>query len=84
MLYDVEVNVMPLKGLLDPQGKAVLGTVGQLGYSQVQDVRVGKHISLRVEAADEAEVRRVATELCTGFLSNPVMEGFEFHITPAE
>lgn len=84
MVFDVQVNVMPLKALLDPQGKAVKGTMLQLGYNQVEDVRIGKHITLRIEAHDEEEARVVTTELCTKLLSNPVMEGFDFQIKRAE
>lgn len=84
MLFDVQVNVMPLKALLDPQGRAVKATMDQLGYTQVEDVRMGKHISLRVEARNEGEARQVATDLCLKLLSNPVMEGFDFQISPAE
>ena len=54
MLYQVQIKVMPLKDLLDPQGKAVLGGLHNLGLSGIQDVRVGKNINLQIEGADEA------------------------------
>ena len=51
MIYNVQIKVMPLKDLLDPQGKAVMGGLKNLGITSVSDVRVGKHITLAVEAA---------------------------------
>ena len=53
MIYQVQIKVMPLKDLLDPQGKAVLGGLHNLGLNGVSDVRVGKHITLQIEAASE-------------------------------
>ena len=74
MKYSVQVHVMPLKELLDPQGKAVLGGLKNLGLGSVEDVRVGKHISLQVEAASEEEAKNVAEEASKKLLANPVME----------
>jgi phosphoribosylformylglycinamidine synthase PurS subunit len=53
MTYNVQINIMPLKELLDPQGKAVLGGLNNLGLTSVEDVRIGKHITLQVEAASK-------------------------------
>ena len=80
MKYSVQVHVMPLKELLDPQGKAVLGGLKNLGLGSVEDVRVGKHISLQVEAASEDEAKRIAQEASKKLLANPVMEYFEIEV----
>lgn len=80
MKYEVSVDVMPLEALLDPQGKAVQGTIAQLGYKGVENVRIGKHIVLHVEAESEDAVRSMANELCAKLLSNPVMEGFTYSV----
>lgn len=80
MKYEVLVDVMPLEALLDPQGKAVQGTIAQLGYKGVENVRIGKHIVLHVEAESEDDVRSMANELCAKLLSNPVMEGFAYSV----
>jgi phosphoribosylformylglycinamidine synthase subunit PurS len=80
MKYSIQVHVMPLKELLDPQGKAVLGGLKNLGLSSVEDVRVGKHISLQVEAATEEEARSIAEEASKKLLANPVMEYFEIEV----
>lgn len=81
MKYSVQVHVMPLKELLDPQGKAVLGGLKNLGLGSIEDVRVGKHISLQVEAGSEEEARSMAEEASKKLLANPVMEFFEIDVT---
>ncbi|HNA16458.1 MAG TPA: phosphoribosylformylglycinamidine synthase subunit PurS, partial [Ferruginibacter sp.] len=57
MTYTVQIKVMPLKDLLDPQGKAVMGGLQNLGLSNVSDVRIGKHIDLQIDAADKEAAR---------------------------
>lgn len=80
MTYQVQIKVMPLKDLLDPQGKAVLGGLKNLGITAVEDVRVGKHISLRIEAASADEARELADEATKKLLANQVMEYYEIEI----
>ncbi|MBT9483728.1 phosphoribosylformylglycinamidine synthase subunit PurS [Sediminibacterium sp.] len=80
MKFEVEINVMPLKDLLDPQGKAVLGGLANLGITEVKDVRVGKHITLSVEAASAEEARAIAENASKQLLANQVMEHFEITI----
>lgn len=78
MKFIAEINVMPHKNLLDPQGKAVTGSMAAIGLPQIQNVRVGKHITLEIEAADETEAGNKTTEACKKLLANQVMEYFEF------
>ncbi len=80
MTYQVAINVMPLKDLLDPQGKAVQGGLLSLGLGSVKDVRIGKRITLEVEAENEAAAKKTAEEAATKLLANPVMEHFEISI----
>lgn len=80
MSYTVQIKVMPLKELLDPQGKAVMGGLENLGISGVQDVRIGKHITLQIEAASEADAKSIAEQTASKLLANPVMEYFEIEI----
>ena len=80
MIYNVQIKVMPLKDLLDPQGKAVLGGLISLGLQGVEEVRVGKHITLQIEAATEAAARQVAQEASKNLLANPVMEFYEIEL----
>lgn len=81
MKYSVQVHVMPLKELLDPQGKAVLGGLKNLGLGAIEDVRVGKHISLQIEAGSEEEARNLAEEASKKLLANQVMEFYEITVT---
>ncbi|HMU71639.1 MAG TPA: phosphoribosylformylglycinamidine synthase subunit PurS [Ferruginibacter sp.] len=80
MTYTVQIKVMPLKDLLDPQGKAVMGGLQNLGLSNVSDVRIGKHIDLQIDAADKEAARSAAEEAAKKLLANPVMEVFEITV----
>jgi phosphoribosylformylglycinamidine synthase subunit PurS len=80
MTYSVQINVMPLKELLDPQGKAVLGGLNNLGLSTVEDVRIGKHIMLQVNAGSKEEAKEIAGEATKKLLANGVMEYFEISV----
>ena len=80
MTYNVQIKVMPLKALLDPQGKAVLGGLQNLGLGTVSDVRVGKHITLQINAASEAEAKQIAEEASKKLLANQVMEFYEIEM----
>jgi phosphoribosylformylglycinamidine synthase len=71
---------MPLKDLLDPQGKAVLGGLQNLGIHSVQDVRVGKHITLQIDAENETAAKEIAENASKQLLANPVMEFFEIEV----
>lgn len=77
MIYTAEINVMPLKELLDPQGKAVEHGLHNLGF-QMSNVRIGKHITLKIQADSKQEAEQKAEEACKKLLHNPVMEYFEF------
>ena len=80
MTYTVQIKVMPLKELLDPQGKAVMGGLQNLGLSGVEDVRVGKNITLQLNANSADEARQMAEEASKKLLANPVMEYFEVSV----
>jgi len=80
MTYTVAINVMPLKDLLDPQGKAVLAGLHNLGIAKAQDVRIGKRIVIQIEASNETEAISNATIAAEKLLANQVMEQFEISI----
>jgi phosphoribosylformylglycinamidine synthase PurS subunit len=80
MTYHVQIKVMPLKELLDPQGKAVMSGLNNLGLQSVADVRVGKHITLKVEADSEDAAKQIADEASRKLLANPVMEFYEIEM----
>ncbi len=80
MKFAVQVKVMPLKELLDPQGKAVLTSLSNLQLQSIEDVRIGKHISLQIEAASQNEAKSIAEEAAKKLLANPVMEYFKITV----
>lgn len=81
MTFTAQVDIMPLKELLDPQGKAVKGGLEKLGLAQINDIRIGKHLVLQVDAASSEEAHAIAEDACRKLLANPVMEYFEIHIS---
>lgn len=81
MIFTVQIKVMPLKDLLDPQGKAVMGGLENLGISNISDVRIGKHIDLQIEADNKDAAIAKAEEAAKKLLANPVMEVFEVTIS---
>ncbi len=83
MKYIAEINVMPHKNLLDPQGKAVTGGIHSLGMNEINNVRVGKRITLEVDADTETAAREKAETICKKLLANPVMEYFEVAVHTA-
>ena len=83
MKYKAEINVMPLKELLDPQGKAVTSSMINLGLPTIQNVRVGKHISLEVEAESKEKANEMVEQACKKLLANLIMESYEFEVNPS-
>lgn len=81
MTFTALINVMPLKELLDPQGKAVQGGLKNLGLAAIHDVRIGKHLTLQIDADNKEAAHKLAEEACDKLLANPVMEYFEIKVT---
>jgi phosphoribosylformylglycinamidine synthase len=75
--YRVAVHVVPRRGILDPQGKAVADALHSLGFSAVGDVHVGRHIVLDVSAENDAAAAGSVRDMCARLLANPVTEDFE-------
>ncbi len=80
MIYNASVRIMPLDGLLDPQGKAVMGGLDNLQIAGIKDVRIGKQINLQIEAATKEDAEKIATRAAKELLANQVMEKFEVEI----
>jgi phosphoribosylformylglycinamidine synthase PurS subunit len=80
MIYTVQIKVMPLKELLDPQGKAVMNGLQNLGLGNVEDVRIGKSISLQIDADSREKAKQIAEEASKKLLANPVMEYYEISV----
>lgn len=83
MKFIAEVNIMPLKEILDPQGKAVTGSMKNLGLPEIQNVRVGKHITLELEAQNKDIAHQKVDEACRKLLANLIMESYEFDLKEA-
>ena len=77
------VNVTPKPGILDPQGRAVEGSLGHLGIAGVSGVRVGRRVELTVEAVDEAAARTVVERLAGELLSTPLIEAYAVELLGA-
>ncbi len=71
---------MPLPKLLDPQGKAVKSTLENLGYKEITNVRIGKHIKIEINANDEESAKQIAEEISRKVLTNEIMEYFKIII----
>jgi phosphoribosylformylglycinamidine synthase PurS subunit len=79
--FIADIDVMPLKALLDPQGKAVTGSMKNLGLPEIQNVRIGKHMTLEVEAENESAAKAKVDEACKKLLCNQIMEFYEFKLS---
>lgn len=75
-LYRVAVHIVPRSGLLDPQGKAVADALVSLGFSDVKNAHVGRHIVIETMAADPDSARKSVAAMCEKLLANPVTEDF--------
>ena len=80
MKFKAKINVMPLKSLLDPQGKTVGANMKNVGLNQIDNVRIGKHITLEIEANDKEQAIKIVNEACEKILCNQIMESFDFVI----
>lgn len=80
MKFIAQINVMPLKALLDPQGKAVMSSAEKTNFNTISNVRIGKHIDVELEAKDKTEAANIVDDLCKKILSNPIIESYEFNI----
>jgi phosphoribosylformylglycinamidine synthase subunit PurS len=80
MKFRAEIDVMPLKALLDPQGKAVTASMKNLNLSEIENVRIGKHITLEIDAATKDAAQTKVEEACKKLLANPIMEEYVFEL----
>lgn len=84
MKYTAEIDIMPHAELLDPQGKTVANNMKNVNIHGVTDIRIGKHISMTLEADTEAEAKEKVETACKKLLANMIMEHYVFTIHPAE
>ncbi|UCF81752.1 MAG: phosphoribosylformylglycinamidine synthase subunit PurS [Acidobacteriota bacterium] len=75
-----KVYVKMKESVLDPQGKAVLGSLHSLGYKEARDARVGRYIEVRLEGVAREDAERRLREMCEKLLANPIIEDYRFEI----
>jgi len=80
MKFKASINIMPQKALLDPQGKTVQANLPHAGIEGVDDVRIGKHIHLELEAANAQDAEQKVKQACEKILVNQVMEEYTYEI----
>ena len=83
MKFKAEIDVMPMEALLDPQGKAVTLAMSTIGLSEIQGVRIGRHIRLFIEADSMENATQKVDQACKQMLANQNMESYEFSIEVA-
>ena len=80
MNFIAEIDIMPKPELLDPQGKTVTKNMKHLHLSGVDDVRIGKHVTMKLQAATEAEARQMVETACQKLLANAIMESIVYEL----
>ena len=80
MKFSVQVNIMPQDALLDPQGKTVENNTQKIGFSNIANVRIGKHITFDIESDNIDEAKKTIEEICEKLLVNQITEKFDFTI----
>ncbi|WPU92528.1 phosphoribosylformylglycinamidine synthase subunit PurS [Mucilaginibacter sabulilitoris] len=78
--FQAEIDVMPKKEILDPQGKAVTGSMKNLGLAEIQNIRIGKHITLEIDAESADAAHAKVDQACKNLLANLIMESYTFKI----
>ncbi len=78
MKFIAEIDIMPLRSLLDPQGKAVSQSMKKIGFNEISNVRIGKHITLEIESDSKENAMERINEACHKILSNPIIEGYSY------
>ncbi|MBB77507.1 MAG: phosphoribosylformylglycinamidine synthase [Crocinitomicaceae bacterium] len=83
MKFKAEIDVMPLDALLDPQGKAVTSSMKNIGLDSIESVRIGRHVSLLLEASNMEDANKIIEEACQKLLANQIMEKYSYQIEKA-
>ena len=80
MKFCANITIMPLKALLDPQGKAVTSSMHNIHLPEITNVRIGKHITLEVEAENQDIAKEKVESACINLLANPIMESYNYEL----
>ena len=78
--FKASIDIMPLEALLDPQGKAVSGSMINLGLPEITGVRIGKHITLHIDAKDKKAAETKVEDACKKLLCNEIMEFYTYEV----
>ena len=81
-MYLAKIIITLRKSILDPQGKAVHHALDSLAMNEVQEVRIGKFIEMKIKTKDKMHAERITEEACKKLLANPVMEDYSFSVEP--
>lgn len=84
MQFKAEIDVMPLEALLDPQGKAVTNSMKNLNLAEISNIRIGKHMTMMIDAKDKATAEKKVDEACKKLLCNQIMEFYKFSVTESK
>lgn len=79
-MYKAKITVLLRPAILDVQGKAVESALHKLGYDGIEHVRMGKSVTMNVNAANEGDAKRIVEEACQKLLTNPIIEDFSFQL----
>ncbi len=80
MKFKAQIDIMPMEEILDPQGKVVTQSLHNLGLQHVDNVRIGKHITMSIEAGNKADAEAQVAEACRKLLANLIMERYEYTV----
>jgi phosphoribosylformylglycinamidine synthase subunit PurS len=83
-MLTAKIRITLRSSILDPQGKAVEGSLKTMGFEKVVDTRIGKYIELKIDSKDKKEAESIAEMACKKLLANPVMENYDFEIINSE
>ena len=83
-MYLARIYVTLKPAVNDPQGLTVLGSLKHMGFSQVEDVRVGKYMEVRIDETDRSRAEEAVADMCNRLLSNPVIEEFRFELEESQ
>lgn len=78
--YLAKINIMPHKELLDPQGKTVAKNMSHVHITGIEDVRIGKHIEMKLVASNETEANQIIDQSCKKLLANLITETYSFQL----
>ena len=79
--YQARIYITLRSSVLDPAGMAVKSGLKQMGYSEVESVRIGKYVEMQLTAKDEAEAKQHLNQMCDRLLANTVIENYRFELS---